>query len=53
VDGLGLADADDLALVEHLHPCGIAGGLVTEDVSAAGIHGDAAGGQRAARGDGG
>ncbi len=44
---LGLADADDLALVEHLQARRVSGGLVAEDVGAAGVDRDAAGGQPA------
>ena len=51
LDGLGLADADDLALMEHLQARGVPGGLVAKDVGATGIDSDAAGRKRAASGD--
>ena len=50
-DRLGLADPHDLPLVEHLQPRRVAGGLVAEDVGAAGVDRHAARRQRAARGD--
>ena len=51
LDDLGLADAHDLALMEHLQPRRISGGLVAEDVGAAGVDRHAPRLQRAAGGD--
>src|ERR1019366_4159704 len=51
-DRVGLADAHDLALVEHLHPRGVARGLVAKHVGAARIDGHTARRELATGGDG-
>ena len=49
---VGRAEPHDLALVEHLHPRRVLGGLVAKHPAAAGVDDDAAGRQRPARRDG-